>query len=406
MPTNRRQPLHALTGIRFFAALSIFNLHYFWFEHWGYHAPRWVDALSEAQITGVCFFFLLSGFVLSYAYADNELTGAKRTSFWVNRFSRIYPVYFLALIWFAPFILTHRFATEPPHVAAAKAVASFVPALFLIQSWFHPRFAGAWNGPGWTLSVEAFFYLTFPFILRFLRRLSDSGKLIFAGFAILAGCALSLADHWLPFHGQTFQEFIGFNPLFHVPSFLAGAALGLHFVRRKPSPRLGTWLCCAGFAAIFLIGAYSWILPPLLLKNAILLPAFGAVVYGLALGGLPARFFSLPFVVLLGESSYALYILQFSTVFTLFIFADRAGFHDYISIGQLDPRLSPPHFFLLALIFSITVSCLVFRFYETPVRRGIRQAYERWAQRQKERAILTQTQMPALQADAPTAVAE
>ena len=45
----------------------------------------------------VGFFFLLSGYVLSYNYADRSQTLKKR-QFWRARFARLYPIYLLSLV--------------------------------------------------------------------------------------------------------------------------------------------------------------------------------------------------------------------------------------------------------------------------------------------------------------------
>ncbi len=42
---------------------------------------------------------------------------------------------------------------------------------FMLQSW--TPLAQAWNGPSWSLSVEAFMYLTFPFIASQVARLTE-----------------------------------------------------------------------------------------------------------------------------------------------------------------------------------------------------------------------------------------
>jgi peptidoglycan/LPS O-acetylase OafA/YrhL len=53
------------------------------------------------------------------------------------------------------------------------AIASF--QLTLTQAWI-PKAAVAWNGPAWSLSVEAFFYLLFPFILPKLESMSANRR--------------------------------------------------------------------------------------------------------------------------------------------------------------------------------------------------------------------------------------
>ena len=110
----------------------------------------------------VALFFLLSGFILSYTY-EGHVEGRKEfASFWEARFARIYPVYFLALLLALPF--QHRLT-----LGSASSV------IFMVQAWnpLHREWAGSWNYPAWSLSVEAFFYVFFPFIQRQISRMSD-----------------------------------------------------------------------------------------------------------------------------------------------------------------------------------------------------------------------------------------
>jgi peptidoglycan/LPS O-acetylase OafA/YrhL len=379
---RERKPLPALTGLRFFAALAIFNVHFFRPAEWGWTLPDYIGNILRSGITGVSLFFLLSGFILAYAHSDMQPSdGLARRSFWASRFARIYPVYLLGLIWFAPFILTHRFTVEPVRLALEKSAASFFPSLFLIQAWGPPRFALSWNGPGWTLSVEAVFYLLFPFALPVIRQLPDRMKLLLVIGAIAASSALSFTDYLVPRHMAILAGFVGLHPLFHIPTFIAGMAFGSHFASSRASNRLGTLLCCAGMLAIAGLCSISSLLDPLFLKNSAFLLPFAVLIYGLALDGRPLRWLGSRVMVHLGEASYSLYILQFSIGMTLGIFIDRAGFHDFILRGMLAPRLTGPNLYLTQLVVSVLVSLLVFRWVETPCRRGIK----RWFDAQEAR---------------------
>lgn len=355
--------------------MAIFNFHFLDLAKWGVPVPAWLNSMLFAQVTGVSLFFTLSGFILAYAYSEMEpRKPADRRKFFVSRFARIYPVYFLALIWFAPFILTHRFSSAPLKIAAAKSVASFFPALFLVQSWISPRFALAWNGPGWTLSVEAAFYLIFPLALPLIRRMTDRGKLQFAGCMVLLSALLSVSYMPLPHpYRGILANWVLHWPLFHFPTFLVGTALGMHFVSRgKTSKRAGDWMFYGGLAGVVLLAVNAMALPPLLLEIIAMVPFFGLMIYGLAIGGGPGRFLGSPALVLLGESSYALYILQFSVGFTVASIVDRNHFHDFIQSGMISPMVSWPVYYLLLMFSLIGISVLTFRYVETPLRRAIR----------------------------------
>lgn len=99
---------------------------------------------------GVCFFFMLSGFVLSLAPAQKSFREFIR-----RRIFKIYPAHLLALL--------VAFACMP----WAFNVASSVAALTMTQSWYPTSgiYFGA-NGVAWFLSDLVVFYMLFPFIRR------------------------------------------------------------------------------------------------------------------------------------------------------------------------------------------------------------------------------------------------
>jgi peptidoglycan/LPS O-acetylase OafA/YrhL len=364
--------MNALTGLRFFAAFAVLSFHYMLPDQWPVKIPQWLVSVVGCGNAGVSLFFMLSGFVLAYANRGWTTTRDATLRFWAKRIARIYPIYFLALLWFAPFFLLHRFASEPPGLAIAKSVTSFVPALLLVQSWFYPRLAPAWNGPAWTLSVEAAFYLLFPLIAVRVRLLSQSHKIALCLGCWLLTALLSLADPLLPGSTPLRYEFFTFNPLIHLPTFISGVALGYHYVQRTAS-KSGTALAVSGGLAALAIASQSQLLWFHFRFEAAFLPAFGALLYGLALGGWPARILSTRPLVILGESSYALYILQFSVVYTLMWMDQNFAIYDYMQYGRLHSRLSAPAFFVLAVFACMTISVLVCKFYETPLRKVLRQ---------------------------------
>jgi peptidoglycan/LPS O-acetylase OafA/YrhL len=367
-----RPQLDALTGLRFFAAFAVFNFHYVSPHLWPVKFPAFVVSIIGSGNSGVSLFFMLSGFVLAYANSDWSGSHREILRFWSNRIARIYPTYLLAMLWFAPFFLLHRFASEARAVAIAKSLGSFVPALFLVQSWFYPRLAVAWNGPAWTLSVEAAFYLLFPVIAPRLRQLSQLHKLLLCVGCWLLTVLISRIDPLLIISTPIRDAFFTYNPLCHLPTFISGVALGYHFAQRPQTRSTTAPLAFAGLLATVVIAAVARKLPFLFALEAAFLPGFGMLLYGLALGNWPARIFSVRSLVVLGEASYALYVLQFSIVFTLLWAENGFVAYDFIEYGRLHPQVSWPLFYLVAALTSIATSVAVWKYFETPLRRGLR----------------------------------
>lgn len=105
---HERSHLTALTGLRFLAAIHVVLFH----RREAFPGlPYAVENLLVSGNIGVNLFFVLSGFVLAYNYMNDDGLPSRR-EFWVARFARIYPVYLLAFLLFAP-------------VVAAAALAAF-----------------------------------------------------------------------------------------------------------------------------------------------------------------------------------------------------------------------------------------------------------------------------------------
>src|SRR5205807_512668 len=144
----------------------------------------------------VSFFFILSGFILAYVY-DGLFSSARPSSssaraFWIRRFLRIYPTYLLALaISLPPFVYYDRFG--PGALPAPVFLGGLFLAPILVQAWV-PGLALIWTLPAWSLSVESFFYLCFPYLGRFFRSSSAGRAVVFTGlFASVFGLGLAVA---------------------------------------------------------------------------------------------------------------------------------------------------------------------------------------------------------------------
>ena len=142
----------------------------------------------------VSFFLLLSGFILTYNYADRAQRGAlSARSFWSARFSRLYPVYAFSLVLSAGMLMQEVHA----HTRAEFGLGVVLTPL-LLQGW-HPALSTFWNTPAWTMSTEAFFYLLFPWLITRRRPRQARTLLIILFAAWLCGLVLpALYMHFNP----------------------------------------------------------------------------------------------------------------------------------------------------------------------------------------------------------------
>ncbi len=185
---GRRPRLPAVTGVRFVAASHVVLLHYLP-KYQLLLAPWWVQNIVGAGYVGVDLFFILSGFVLAYTYLrslDGPRVDARR--FWAARFARIYPLYALSLALAAAFWLPAFLAQ-----GGSKRDALLFPlaAAAMLQAW-SPKIATVVNYPAWSLSIEAFFYLSFPLLAPPFARLRGRALVAAAGLLWLGALAAPL----------------------------------------------------------------------------------------------------------------------------------------------------------------------------------------------------------------------
>ncbi|MGW0826086.1 acyltransferase family protein [Streptomyces sp. NPDC002845] len=164
METSFSTPrLPTLTGLRFFAAFSVFLSHVyytFWFA--GDSQAVVTRAAVVAGSAGVAFFFLLSGFVLTWSAGP----ASTARSFWRRRMVKIYPNHLVT--WALALLLILW-------TGGTVTTGQAVPSVLLIHSWL-PSFDvhTSVNGVSWSLSCELVFYLCFPLLLPAIRKIPVS----------------------------------------------------------------------------------------------------------------------------------------------------------------------------------------------------------------------------------------
>lgn len=319
--------------------------------------------LVEYGSVAVIYFFLLSGFILTITYQSAmQRTGTlNRGQFWRARFARIYPLYAFALV-LTVFVQTIFYAVA---VTPVELLAS----LTLVQAWF-PALANTLNGPGWSLSVEAFFYALFPLLFPALTTLSDraAAGLLALVWAAGLGVFYSLSQQPIP-AGLTPEEhhsLLNYSPWMHLATFVNGCLTGLLFGRyvRRHGPsadrnRLAWAMLLLGLAGLVVVVPQSRLM--LYAQGGLLAPVFALFIVGLSLQTDTAltRLLSWRPLVYLGEISYGLYILQMPVIRLLKQI-------DPLSLGDTILR----DLFTFGSLFGVTVLC--YHLIERPAQAFIR----------------------------------
>src|SRR4051794_6990365 len=171
-PAPPRVP--ALTGLRWWAALLVFAYHVHLFM------PGWYPArVFDIGLTGVSFFFVLSGFVLAWSHRPDT-----PRAFLQRRFARVWPAHAVTWLVALPLLplLDEQFR---PGGAAAN--------LLLVQGWLPGSGALHMTPPSWSLSCEAAFYLAFPLLVRLFARWPSRIRIAVAAAGVVGAGTVAFA---------------------------------------------------------------------------------------------------------------------------------------------------------------------------------------------------------------------
>lgn len=215
----------------------------------------WADTgqLLHHAALAVDFFFVLSGFVIAFAYDDRWKTMSTR-QFILIRLVRLHPLVLLGAVLGLLSFLIDPFATNQRAISISTVLSYFALACLLLP---YPALPNRWtdthslNSPAWSLLQEYIGNLAYALVLRRLSTFALGVLVLLAG-ALLAWCAwdkntLDLGSYWeTMWQGTARMAF----------SFMMG--LWLYRIRdRFPKIRLG-WIA----ASLVLIAVFAMPLMP------------------------------------------------------------------------------------------------------------------------------------------------
>lgn len=352
--------IEQLTFTRYVAALTVVFFHYGTTVFPANLA--WVNPILAAGPVAVSYFYVLSGFIMAIAYyrPDKSRQAFDSRRYWWARVARIYPVYLLALL----LMIAAKFQTagsEPLTVALS---------LSMLQAWI-PSYPLTLNSPGWSLSVEAFFYLCFPLLLLLVKRYHLLHLTIAAGLLWL----VTQIGHTLLLNTEAYtprgllHDVIFYNPFMHLNTFIigfiAGAWLQMGKLQRLSSPSLNvSGLLLVSILIITMLATR----PPIInssgiafdYTNGLIAPLFLLFIVLLALNtGKISQCLQHKWLVLLGEASFSLYILQ----------KPLHGIYEKLMPAGIDAN-GALHFYVFVVLLTIS-ALFSYWFFEAPLRRLI-----------------------------------
>lgn len=265
--------------------------------------PPELARLTKWGASTASLFFILSGFILTYAYAAPR--GGLRVparEFLRRRLVRLYPAAMVCHLITVPLVWNSYEPVERWMRAAATAGG--------VQA-FWPPFANSFDSPAWSLSYLALGYLLLPTVLR--RTAAWTPRRLLGGMAVLWAAMLAPAAAFVIAQpaNPLWRTALFTFPLVRLPEFLFGVLLARLLLSRE-WPRLPAWVAPAAAAAL----VATLVLTPAVLfpmnHNGLWAPLHAVLLWGLAVGsaGWLHRVLSAGPSRRLGEASLAIYLLH------------------------------------------------------------------------------------------------
>ena len=354
----------ALTGIRAICAYFIFFKHLNPFSF--AEDPNSFLFINQFY-TFLTFFFVLSGFIICHKFYEiNSLKRKHLYNYFINRFSRVFPVLFiLTSITFLLQFIKHADST-------GSILTNYFLNITLLKG-FSSEYYLTGIGPGWSLTVEELFYFLSPLLFLLLKKKSTLLYILLSVY--LAGVLLTLLFSGINTGGffSTYHFTFYFTFFGRVFEFLCGIYLAM-LVKGKYKntqiEKIGYKSTYIGLSIIFvavllqywialrfnvLQGYENWL--GLLTNNIIMPIGITILFYGLIYHKSPVQWFlGSELMVQLGNSTYSFYLLH--TSFLL------SWVKKYIS-----------HNLVIIFISIILFSFLFYKLVEQPIARKLRKQF-------------------------------
>lgn len=358
-----------LDGLRGVAALLVVWYHVF--EGYAFAGAKpTVECINHGYLC-VDFFFMLSGFVIGYAYDDRWNRSLTLKGFFQRRLIRLHPMVIMgAVLGTVTFLVQGSVQWDGTHIATSAVMLALLLSLFLIPAvpgcGYEVRGNGEMfplNGPAWSLFFE---YIGNILYALFIRRLSDKALL---ALVILLGAALgcfALTD-------ASGYGCIGVGWTLDRINFVGGLlrmlfpfTLGMFLSRRFRPVRIkgAFWICSLILVGLFFIPYIAGNTPVLwngLFEIVCIALVFPVLVW-LGASGTTTDTFSTRICKFLGDISFPLYIVHYPFMYLFYAWLIRTGQFSFGETWQVA---------LCVYGWNLLVAFVCLKCYDEPVRKWL-----------------------------------
>lgn len=358
-----------LDGLRGVAALLVVFYHIF--EGLSFAAGGTLITTINHGYLAVDFFFILSGFVIGYAYDDRLGKTMSLGNFFKRRLIRLHPMIVMgAVIGAVTFCIQGSVQWDGTKIATSMVMLALLCAMFFIPAVpgvrYEVRGNGEMfplNGPSWSLFFE---YIGNILYALFIHRLSKKALAVLVGIlgVFLAWFALfDVSSYGMIGVGWTLDSvnFLGGSLRMLFP-FTMGMLLSRHF--RPMQIRGAFWICSVVLLLLFCV-PYIESNGPISLNGlfeAVCILFIFPILVWIGASGKTTDKRSTQICKFLGDISFPLYAVHYPLMYLFYAWLIDNKLYTF---GEVWPTA------LMVYIGSILLAYLCLKCYDEPVRRWL-----------------------------------
>ena len=357
-----------LDGLRGVAALMVICYHIY--EGFAFASGGAIETFNHGYLA-VDFFFILSGFVIGYAYDDRWKKSLTIKEFFKRRLIRLHPMVVLgAVLGTISFCIQGSVQWDGTHVATSMVMLSLLCAMFFIPAipgvGYEVRGNGEMfplNGPCWSLFFE---YIGNILYAIFIRRLSNKALAVLVallGVALVSFAAFNVSGYGNIGMGWTLDgvNFLGGSLRMLFP-FSMGMLLSRNF---KPVRVKGAfWICSAVLIALFAVPFVEGTQPVCLngLYEMFCVVIVFPVLVWLGASGNTTDKNSTAVCKFLGDLSFPVYVIHYPIMYL---------FYSWLIEKKLYTLSETWPVALLLFFGNILLAYLCLKWYDEPLRKWL-----------------------------------
>ena len=357
---------HLLDGLRGVAALMVIWYHVF--EGYAFAGGTTIDTFNHGYLA-VDFFFILSGFVIGYAYDDRWGKNFTMKDFIKRRLIRLHPMVIMgAVVGAITFYIQGSVQWDGTHIGISMVMLSLLCTIFFIPAMpgvgYEVRGNGEMfplNGPCWSLFFE---YIGNILYALFIRRLSNKALtivVVLLGVALASFAIFNVSGYGNIGVGWTLD---GVNFIGGLLRMLFPVSMGMLLSRNfKPMKLRGAfWICTlvmiALFAVPYLEGTES-ICTNGIYEAFCIIIAFPILLW-IGASGTTTDKKSTQICKFLGDISYPIYVIHYPFMYL---------FYAWLIKNQLFTLGETWQVALCVYAWNILFAYLCLKLYDEPVRK-------------------------------------